>query len=285
VPASSISPGEGAGRGGRPIGPADRTEPVLLNPAGLEPHIISPRGADLRVAHWRPRITWYTQCAVFSPTEHPARRAPVFCMALLMAFGSVAASHEVSTLTAAVHDLLATAGLAGSDQSTDALCRAVIAAPTPQQGANPPVMSGKTVAQAEHGHPSSADARWTDHVATVLHASESSTDHGEALRALEAHTHPMQTIPPLVDDDNCRVKGAAPSQAPGSATRGRLGSSPEARAGAGAGTKVGASKVLQKERQLRRRAEAARDAAEARERDLTRELKRERARRRRAEAA
>ena len=56
-------------------------------------------------------------------------------MALLIAFGSVAASHEVGALTAAVHDLLAAAGLAASDQSTDALCRAVIAAPTPQQDA------------------------------------------------------------------------------------------------------------------------------------------------------
>ena len=206
-------------------------------------------------------------------------------MALLIAFGSVAASHEVGALTAAVHDLLSVAGLAGSDQSTDALCRAVIAAPTPQQDVNPPVMSGKTVAQAEYGHPSSADSRWTDHVASVLHAAGSSADHGEALRALEAHTHPMQTIPPLVDDDESRFKGAALSQAPGNARRGGLGSSPEARAGAGAGTKVDASKVLQKERQLRRRAEAARDAAEARELDLTRELKREKARRRRAEAA
>ena len=199
------------------------------------------------------------------------------CMALLIAFGSVAASHEVGALTAAVHDLLAAAGLAGSDQSTDALCRAVIAAPAPQQDANPPVMSGKTVAQAEHGDLSSTDARWTDHVAAVLHAAGSSADRDEALQKLEAHTHPVQTIPPLVDDDGSRVTGAVPSQASGSATRGG--------AGAGAGTKVGASKVLRRERQLRRRAEAARDAAEARERDLMRELKRERARRRRAEAA
>ena len=196
-------------------------------------------------------------------------------MALLIAFGSVAASHEVGALTAAVHDLLAAAGLAASDQSTDALCRAVIAAPTPQQDANPPVMSGKT--QTDHGHLSSTDARWTEHVAAVLHAAGSSADHDEALQKLEGHTHPVQTIPPLVDDDGSRVNGAVPSQVSGSARRGG--------AGAGAGTKAGASKVLRRERQLRRRAEAARDAAEARERDLMRELKRERARRRRAEAA
>ena len=130
-------------------------------------------------------------------------------MALLIAFGSVAASQEFGTLTAAVHDLLAAAGLAGSDQSTDALCRAVIAAPAPQQDANPPVMSGKTVAQAEHGHLSSTDARWTEHVAAVLHAAGSSADHDEALQKLEAHTHPVQTIPPLVDDDGSRVTTAA----------------------------------------------------------------------------
>ena len=213
-----------------------------------------------------------------------ARNALLVCMALLIAFGSVAASHEVNTLTAAVHDLLAAVGLDGSEQSTGALCRAVIAEPTPQQDANPPLLSGKAAALAEHGHPSPTGARWTDHAAAVLHAAGSSAEHDEALRALEAHTHPMQTLPPLVDEDP-RLKGAAPSQAPGSTRRSGLGSSPEARAGGGAGTKVGASKVLLKERQLRRRAEAARDAAEARERDLTRELQRERARRRRAEAA
>ena len=214
-----------------------------------------------------------------------ARNALLVCMALLIAFGSVAASHEVNTLTAAVHDLLAAVGLDGSEQSTGALCRAVIAEPTPQQDANPP-LSSKAAALAEHGHPSPTGARWTDHAAAVLHAAGSSAEHDEALRALEAHTHPMQTLPPLVDEDP-RLKGAAPSQAPGSTRRSGLGSSPEARArpGGGAGTKVGASKVLLKERQLRRRAEAARDAAEARERDLTRELQRERARRRRAEAA
>ena len=72
------------------------------------------------------------------------------CMALLIAFGSVAAFHEVGALTAAVHDLLAAAGLAGSDQSTDALCRAVIAAPAPQQDANPPVMSGSRMGSMDH---------------------------------------------------------------------------------------------------------------------------------------
>ena len=209
----------------------------------------------------------------------------VTAMALaLIAIGSVAASNEVKTLTAAVHDLLAAAGLASSDQSTDALCRAVIAAPAPQEDANPPLLSGKAAALTEHGRPNPAGVRWTDHAAAVLHAAGSSADHDMALRALEAHTHPMQMIPPLVSDDS-RLKGAAPPLTPGSARRRGLGSSAEAGAGTGAGTKVGTSRVLQKERQLRRRAEAARDAAEARERDLTRELQRERARRRRAEAA
>ena len=201
-------------------------------------------------------------------------------MALLVALGSLAASNEVIALTAAVHDLLATAASAGTGQSTDALCRAVIAAAP--QDANLPPLNGKADALAEHGLPS-PDARWNDHVAAVLNAAGSSADHEVALRALEAHTHPMQKVPPL--DSGSRLEALAPSLAPGSARRGELGSSPEASAGAGAGTKLGASRVLQKERQLRRRAEAARDAAEARERDLTRELQRERARRRRAEAS
>jgi hypothetical protein len=181
---------------------------------------------------------------------------------LLLATASAASASsplgEVDALAAAVQGLLASAGAAASDESAEALCHALLTVPTPRR-AEARVEASAT-ALAEDGGPVRADdARRASHAAAVLRSTavpEAAADHyTKALNALEAGTHKIMAVPPLEP----------------------------------AGSELGASRVkrrasrVQQEITLRRRAEAARDAAEERERRLARELERERQRRRRAE--
>ena len=185
---------------------------------------------------------------------------------LLLATASAASASsplgEVDALAAAVQGLLASAGAAASDESAEALCHALLTVPTPSLGtrAEARVEASATALAEDGGAVRADDARRARHAAAVLRSTavpEAAADHyTEALNALEAGTHPIMAVPPLKP----------------------------------AGSELGASRVkrrasrVQQEITLRRRAEAARDAAEERERRLARELERERQRRRRAEA-